>query len=235
MKPLTSSLPATSKVCYCMETWEKVCEGYQQGRWGEKRLLEVKCSCFTSNVHAKKPEACCNEPWREEQLLISITMSTARRRDGDKSVLSSPTCSAQLSPRLLLCSVAFCLPCNHYNTSFPLASQCLDTHGEMQPGTTRSIKGCPLQREGGGIYQSFIRQKPHTPHFQTDLEEGNDGLLQALFKSWALFTHDIKRTPLRIQKRSQPEVALKCVKISRQSVLCSSHWDILDGKNFCPF
>lgn len=60
-----------------METWEKVCEGYQQGWWGEKRLLEEQCSCFTSNVHGKKPEACCNEPCREEQLLTSITMITA--------------------------------------------------------------------------------------------------------------------------------------------------------------
>lgn len=72
--------------------------------------------------------------------------------------LPSPTCSAQLSPRLLPCSVAFCLPCNHYNTSFPLASQCLDTHGEMQPGTTHSIKGCPLQRKGGGMNESHCAE-----------------------------------------------------------------------------
>lgn len=160
--------------------------------------MEEESSHFTSNVHTKKPEACCNEPCREEQLLTSITMSTAWRRDGDKSVLSSPTCSAQLSPRLLLCSVAFCLPCNHYNTSFPLASQCLDTHGETQPGTTRSIKGCPLQREGG---ISVTVQKPRTLHFQTDLEKGNDGLLPTLFKSWALLMVK-KRTLLRIQNRS---------------------------------
>lgn len=82
--------------------------------------------------------------------------------------------------------MAFCLPCNHYNTSFPLASQCLDTHGETQPGTTRSIKGCPLQREGRRRNLSATVQKPCIPHFQPELEKGNDGRPQALFKSSAL-------------------------------------------------
>ena len=163
MKPLASPLPTTLEVCYCVETWGKSVWGLSARLVRRQEATGGGKYAFYQPLHiCKKARGCCTVPCREEQLLTSITMSTARRSDGDKSVLPSPTCSAQLSPRLLPCSVAFCLPCNHYNTSFPLASQCLDTHGEMQPGTTHSIKGCPLQRKGGGIYQSHCAEALHS-------------------------------------------------------------------------
>lgn len=149
--------------------------GRQEATGGEKHAF------YQPLPEHKK--GCCTVPCRDEQLLTSITMSTAWRRDGDNSVLPSPTCSAQLSPRLLPCSVAFCLPCNHYNTSFPLASQCLDTHGETQPGTTHSIRGCPLQRKGGGFHQSLCRSPGLHIFRETQLRKGHDALLQTLFKS----------------------------------------------------
>lgn len=126
--------------------------------------------------------------------------------------------------------MAFCLPCNHYNTSFPLASRCLDTHGETQPGTTRSIKGCPLQREREKFIShcaeakrkrrnlSVILQKPCTPHFQTDPEKGNDGLLQALLQKLGP-TNGKKRTPLNSRKGHSLKLDLN-VENNREAV-CS--------------
>lgn len=153
-----SAIPMLPETHYCIEMGKIVNATSKAGGRRGRHALQLLRAC-------KSIRSCFTVPCREKQLLTSITMITAWGGNRDKSVLPSPTCSAQLSPRRLPCSVAFCLPCNHYSTSFLLASQCLDTHGEMQPGTTRSIKGCPLQRK-----EELIRvpvQKPWTPQFQT--------------------------------------------------------------------
>lgn len=178
-----SAVPMLPEAQCCIEMGKIVKATSKAGGRRRRHALQLLHAC-------KNIRSCFTVSCREKQLLISITTIITWRGNRDNSVLLSPTCSAQLSPRQLPCSVAFCLPCNHYNTSFPLASQCSDTHGEMQPGTTRSIKGCPLQRR-----KEFIRvpmQKPWTSRFQT-LTAGQTA--QCSFTTFFLTAHRTRKSP----------------------------------------
>lgn len=59
-------------------------------------------------------------------------------------LFSRITCIVQLLPRQSPCSVAFCLPYSHCNTSFLQGYQCSGIHDEKQQGKNHSTEGCLL-------------------------------------------------------------------------------------------